>query len=161
MANVRDVQGNLYKWIAITGSLPQGFEDISGVAVPEDLKDMDIKFLECVDVDEVAEELDEDGNVVVEFVAAHRVIQKKSTADKDRRVETLDKLRQLRDPMLSEADIEINKRFDADEDISAWKTYRQALRDVTSTYIKTDGDPKVSVDNIDLETFVWPTKPQG
>lgn len=95
----------------------------------------------------------------VEAVPAHYIIQKKSTADVDRRNEVLDKLRKARVPLLAEADIQINKLFDTDADTTAWKGYRQALRDVPGTYIKVDGDPKVSVDTIDIDNFVWPTKP--
>ena len=47
-----------------------------------------------------------------------------------------------RDALLIEADIEINKAEDLDKDSSAWRVYRQALRDSTMTW-------------------VLPTKPEG
>ena len=56
-----------------------------------------------------------------------------------------DFLRAERKPLLEEADWEINKLFDSDGDTSKWKTYRQALRDIT----------KAS----DIYDVTWPTKP--
>ena len=47
-----------------------------------------------------------------------------------------------RNQLLIEADIEINKLDDLGKDSSAWRTYRQALRDST-------------------ESWVLPTKPEG
>ena len=54
-------------------------------------------------------------------------------------------LRNTRKPLLEEADWQIHKLEDASGDASAWKTYRQALRDVT----------KAS----DIYDVTWPTKP--
>lgn len=45
----------------------------------------------------------------------------------------LAKIRFEREPRLKKADIEILKREDAGLDSSAWRTYRQALRDITNT----------------------------
>lgn len=132
---IKDIDGNIYRITIIAGAIPEGFEEIT---IPEELESEELRFLEVVD----------------------GVVQKRSTADVTRRNEILDKLRELRKPLLDEADIEINKLFDADGDISAWKIYRQALRDVPAAYIKVDGDPKVSVDTIDLDNFVWPSKPE-
>jgi len=53
------------------------------------------------------------------------------------------KLRNKRKELLEEADWQINKIVDAGGDPSAWRTYRQALRDITN-----------SPDNP-----TWPTKP--
>jgi len=55
------------------------------------------------------------------------------------------KLRNKRKELLEEADWQINKIEDASGDPSAWRTYRQALRDIT----------KAS----DLDNVTWPTKP--
>jgi hypothetical protein len=44
---------------------------------------------------------------------------------------------------LEEADWQINKKIDNNEDATSWRTYRQALRDITN--------------NPDNPT--WPTKP--
>tara|TARA_X000001036_G_scaffold108723_1_gene101891 strand:- start:1523 stop:1822 length:300 start_codon:yes stop_codon:yes gene_type:complete len=53
-------------------------------------------------------------------------------------------LRSRREPLLEEADWEINKKIDNNEDATSWKVYRQALRDITSG---------------DLNNPNWPTKP--
>lgn len=55
-------------------------------------------------------------------------------------------IRFMREPLLAEADIAIFKLEDASGDTTAWRTYRQQLRDMTS--------------QSDLENPVWPTKPQ-
>jgi len=54
-------------------------------------------------------------------------------------------LRSLRFPLIIEADHKINTLEDAGSDASAWKTYRQKLRDIT----KDD----------DLDNPTWPDKP--
>ena len=56
-----------------------------------------------------------------------------------------DLLRAKRKPLLEESDWQIHKLEDAGGDASAWKTYRQALRDIT----------KAS----DIYNVTWPTKP--
>ena len=53
------------------------------------------------------------------------------------------KLRNKRKELLEEADWQINKKIDNNEDATSWRTYRQALRDITN-----------SPDNP-----TWPTKP--
>ena len=50
-----------------------------------------------------------------------------------------------REPLLQEADYKINTLVDNNQDASAWRTYRQELRDIT----------KAS----DLNNVTWPTKP--
>jgi hypothetical protein len=77
-----------------------------------------------------------------------------------RRNDVLNQLRSRREPLLKDADNEVNKLEDNAQDASAMRAYRQALRDVTNDYIKVDGDPKVAVDSIDLENFAWPAKPE-
>ena len=53
------------------------------------------------------------------------------------------KLRNKRKELLEEADWQINKKIVNNEDATSWRTYRQALRDITN-----------SPDNP-----TWPTKP--
>ena len=53
-------------------------------------------------------------------------------------------LRREREPLLTEADWQIHKIEDAGGDASAWRTYRQKLREIT------DGD---------IYNVTWPTKP--
>ena len=45
----------------------------------------------------------------------------------------LDALRQNRTPLLEEADYKINTLVDNGEDATAWRKYRQELRDITNT----------------------------
>ena len=56
-----------------------------------------------------------------------------------------DKLRVLREPLLQEADVAIFKLEDAGATTTAWRTYRQNLRDITA--------------QSDVFNVVWPTKP--
>ena len=53
-------------------------------------------------------------------------------------------LRNTRKPLLEEADWQIHKLEDASGDASAWRSYRQKLREIT------DGD---------IYNVTWPTKP--
>ncbi len=75
----------------------------------------------------------------------------KTKAEQDKEYQTkLDdeqknNLRANREPLLEEADWEINKLEDSGGDASAWRTYRQKLRDIT----------KAS----DIYNVTWPTKP--
>ena len=57
----------------------------------------------------------------------------------------LDAVRATRKPLLEEADWQIHKLEDANGNTTAWRTYRQALRDIT----------KAS----DIYNITWPTKP--
>lgn len=56
-----------------------------------------------------------------------------------------DAVRAQRAPLLAEADVAINKAEDLDQPTAALRSYRQALRDIT-----TQDSP---------ETCVWPTRP--
>lgn len=55
-------------------------------------------------------------------------------------------IRFMREELFVEADIAIYKLEDSGGDTTAWRTYRQQLRDMTS--------------QSDLENPVWPTKPE-
>jgi len=54
-------------------------------------------------------------------------------------------LRSERESLLIEADYKINTLVDNNQDASAWRTYRQKLRDITKAE--------------DLDNVTWPTKP--
>ncbi len=56
-----------------------------------------------------------------------------------------DGIRGEREALLEEADIEIFKLEDNGGDTSAWRKYRQELRDITK--------------QADLENVIWPSKP--
>lgn len=56
-------------------------------------------------------------------------------------------VRVMREPLLAEADANVNKCIDLNQDASAWRTYRQQLRDVTSNITEVD-------------VVNWPVKPE-
>jgi len=92
-------------------------------------------------------------------VPSYYRVKKKDTADQTIRQRKIDELSVLRQPLLVEADVEINKLEDASGDSSAWRTYRQALRDITEPYKDENGDWLETVDSIIVEEFVFPVKP--
>ena len=67
----------------------------------------------------------------------------------------LDRIRELRKPLLADADIIVNIAYDTGVNITAAKAYRQALRDCTNAYIA----DATLLDNVDPEIFIFPTKP--
>jgi hypothetical protein len=58
-------------------------------------------------------------------------------------------IRKQRAPLLAQADIAINKAVDNGEDATPLRVYRQALRDITTTFAN------------DLVNVAWPVKPQA
>lgn len=96
----------------------------------------------------------------VDAIPAHYRIKKTTDADQQLRQAKMDQLSALRAPLLAEADIQINKLEDNGGDSAPWRTYRQALRDITETYKKVNGEWKVIVDSLIVEEFVFPAKPQ-
>lgn len=61
--------------------------------------------------------------------------------------ESLDNLRYYRDLKLAETDWVVTKYKEINEEVPAeWRTYRQALRDITTNYTS-------------IYDVVWPTKP--
>ena len=65
-------------------------------------------------------------------------------------------LREKRDELLAETDWVVTKATETGVAVSdAWKTYRQALRDLPAS-----STPKFdSFNNLDLTSLTWPTKP--
>jgi len=65
-------------------------------------------------------------------------------------------LREKRDELLAETDWVVAKASETGvAETTAWKTYRQALRDLPAS-----STPKVdSFNNLDLSSVTWPTKP--
>lgn len=145
MKILKDNKGNLFR-AQIIHSVPEGFTVVDAVC-PDSLKDVDINLLEVYTVQETSSK------------PAYQSLRKKTTADIILRNKKLDKLRELRKPLLIQVDIEINILEDQGLDSTAMREYRQALRDITKQYVKVNGDPKVSVDSIDLANYSWPTKP--
>ena len=71
--------------------------------------------------------------------------------------EELNFLRQHRNKLLIESDwTQANDSPLSDDKKAEWKTYRQALRDITKT-----AKPKMnsSYSNLDMSSVTWPTKP--
>lgn len=56
-------------------------------------------------------------------------------------------VRVMRESLLAEADANVNKCIDLNYDASAWRTYRQQLRDITN-----------NITEVDVVT--WPVKPE-
>lgn len=56
-------------------------------------------------------------------------------------------VRGMREALLVEADANINKCIDLNQDASVWRTYRQQLRDVTSNVTE-------------VNVVTWPVKPE-
>lgn len=69
-----------------------------------------------------------------------------ATFDKYQLEEGLKEIRQLREPLLSEADNLVETALDNGLDAMPFRQYRQQLRDITQTYSN-------------LEGVVWPQKP--
>lgn len=76
--------------------------------------------------------------------------------DKDRQ-RKLEEVRAHRQPLLEEADVEINKLVDAAGDASSWRTYRTSLRDITDPY-KADMSLLDAITDV-ASDITWPTKP--
>lgn len=87
------------------------------------------------------------------------IIQKSALADLELRKAKLNELRARRQPLLDAADININILLDAGLSMTAMRKYRQKFRDITKPMIKTNGNPKVSVDTLNVASFVFPVKP--
>ena len=92
------------------------------------------KLYKCVD------------NKMIEFTAEeyteYNELQIEDANRNDERIKG--SLRSRREKLLVEADWQINKKIDNNEDATSWRVYRQALRDITSG---------------DLNNTIFPTKP--
>ena len=70
--------------------------------------------------------------------------------------EPMQRLREERDRRISECDWIVTRAKETGSNIpTAWKTYRQALRDLPAS-----ADPKLDSEyDLDLSSVTWPTKP--
>lgn len=93
--------------------------------------------------------LSDDGNGSIEL--------KQADKDSKDREDKLAGIRDHREPLLSEADIEVNKLEDAAGDAAPMRAYRQALRDVTESY-KADMSTLDAVSDVAADV-TWPVKP--
>ena len=70
-------------------------------------------------------------------------------------LEPMTALREYRDMLLAETDWVVTKAAETGvAETNAWRTYRQALRDMTTQTPKLDSN-----NNLDLSSVNWPTKP--
>jgi len=76
---------------------------------------------------------------------------------KIKRKEKLEKIRQVRNSKLSEADVLILKAEDNNQSTEAIRSYRVALRNITENFKDENGEPKENLDLIDLENFEYPS----
>ena len=99
---------------------------------------MPIKIVDGVEIELTSDE-----------VLAHTAMANEWAADLHNRIR--EDVRSKRKPILEEADFKINTLVDQGADASAWRTYRQALRDITN---------QVTADTTDISNVTWPTKPE-
>tara|TARA_R100000742_G_C4255966_1_gene73871 strand:+ start:434 stop:937 length:504 start_codon:yes stop_codon:yes gene_type:complete len=110
------------------------------IVVRDGVEQVDGKWTQkWVEQDMFSDIKDDDGNVTKTKSQQETELQTKLDTRKKESV------RGEREPLLAEADWQIHKIEDADGDTSAWRTYRQQLRDIT----------KAS----DIYNVTWPTKP--
>lgn len=125
---------------------------------------------DCVEPVEVAEQVipasgveGEEGYVAEQVIPAHIELQEnadKVLAKRQAKANAnLDAIRDLREPLLAEADHEINTMEDDSVDATAMRAYRKALRECTDSLKKVNGDAKLSCENLVPSEFVFPTKP--
>lgn len=91
-----------------------------------------------------------ENNGTVEVDSAAKLTQERN--------DKLEEIREHRAPLLSEADVEINKLEDAAGDPASWRTYRSALRDITESY-KADMSTLDAVADVAADV-TWPAKPE-
>lgn len=73
--------------------------------------------------------------------------------------EVLEIIRQLREPLLKDADVAIFKLEDDGKDSSKMRKYRKELRSCTDNLKEEDGKAKLSCMNIVVSEFEFPKKP--
>ena len=111
---------------------------------------------------ELPEGMDED---CVEPVEVEGVLQLQENADKvlakrqAKAQANLDAIRSLREPLLAEADHEINTMEDDSVDATAMRAYRKALRSCTDDLKKVNGEARLSCEGLVPSEFAFPTKP--
>lgn len=116
--------------------------------------------------DDIPTLVDEEGNPYLDpaykYVAAVEAVEakdsymslrKKPEADQMLREKKINQLRAKRAVLLSELDIKINIAEDNGEDTLALRQKRKELRDITEQFKKFDGNWKVAVDSLDVESF--------
>jgi tRNA U34 5-carboxymethylaminomethyl modifying GTPase MnmE/TrmE len=111
---------------------------------------------------ELPEGMDEDCVELEEVEGVSSLVEKEELvlAKRQKKAESnLNSIRNLREPLLKEADIEIFKLEDDSEDASAMRAYRKSLRECTDDLKKVNGEAKLSCENLVPSEFVFPVKP--
>jgi hypothetical protein len=73
--------------------------------------------------------------------------------------EKLEQIRQLREPLLKEVDVKINKAEDKGLSSLILREYREALRNCTEDLKQENGQAKPECEHIDVNEFKFPSKP--
>jgi hypothetical protein len=110
---------------------------------------------------ELPEDADEDCVIVEQstqtlLVDPDLVLAKRNTIAQS----NLDAIRSLRQPLLDEADHDINTMEDDSIDATAMRVYRKALRECTDDLKKVNGSAKLSCEDLVPEEFEFPIKPE-
>ena len=71
----------------------------------------------------------------------------------------LEEIRQLREPLLKDADFSINRLEDDGLDSTLMRAYRKALKECTENLKELSREAKLSCENLTPSEFVFPTKP--
>ena len=130
---------NLWEYSEIYESAQPTNTDVTKVIVQDGYEAIDGKwYVKWAIQDRHKEYVDEDGKTVTKASQDTAYQLHLDNTQKNA-------LRATRISLLEEADWQIHKIEDADGDASAWRTYRQQLRDITNAS--------------DIYNVTWPTKP--
>lgn len=134
--------------------------------VPEGVDEdcAELVLVEAVEAAEAQGVEGEEGYIpAVAAVPAHYELQESASLVLAKRQSTaqsnLDSIRDLRHPLLVEADHEINTMEDDAVDATAMRAYRKSLRECTDSLKKVNGEAKLSCENLVPSEFAFPTKP--
>jgi len=116
---------------------------------------------ECVSLVFMPEVLPEDASDEIWTNGEKTVLNERLVRIKKQRVanEKLEQIRQLREPLLKEADIKINKAEDKGLSSLVLREYREALRNCTEDLKQENGQAKLECEHIDVNEFKFPSKP--
>lgn len=106
--------------------------------------------------------MDEDCVAIEEVDGSFQLIQKPELvlAKRQKKAnQNLESIRQLREPLLKQADVDIFKLEDDGIDSSDMRSYRKALRKCTDDLKKQDGNAKLSCEDLIPSEFIFPEKP--
>lgn len=126
--------------VSFIPQLPEGFEILGSES---EVNPNGLELEKCTIADGI---LVEDSNKILEIRQTSANINLKAVRD-------------LRNSLLIEADHKINTLEDDNQDATAWRVYRKLLRECTDSYKKTNGDAKLSCENLEASKFEFPAKP--